>query len=145
MQKSFLRLFILSFVMMLTLQFVYSQPGDKPDTTKVNLLGPKLAQFLDLNKDQVAKITPLVDSIKDIQKAQRKKMEEMRAKREAGEQMDRDEMMKMREQREKDVEVIKGLIESIKKELTKEQLEKFKEVQLPNLEMRRPGGNRPRN
>jgi hypothetical protein len=149
MRKSVLRLLVLSFVMVIALQFVHAQQEGrqdfKPDTTKVLLLGPKVDTFLNLTTAQKAKIHPIIDTIKNMQQAQMKKMQEMRAKREAGEEMDRDEMMKMREQREKEVTYIKGLIENIKKELTKEQLEKFKEVQLPMLEMRRGGQRPPRN
>jgi hypothetical protein len=153
MKKLFFRLLVLSFIMVISLKIIHAQNDTKPDrermrsfappdTTKVMLLGAKVDTFLNLSADQKAKIHPIIDTIKNLQTAQMKKMQEFRAKREAGEEMDRDEMMKMREQREKEVTYIKGLIENIKKELTKEQLEKFKDVQLPMLEMRR-GGQRP--
>jgi hypothetical protein len=84
----------------------------------------------------------MIDSIKTILKAEQARREEMRAKfQSSGERPSQDEMMKMRENRQKNIDIIKGLIENIKKELTKEQLEKFKNVELPNLEMR-PGGGR---
>lgn len=106
---------------------------------KVNLLGEKFSSYLNLSDEQKTKIDPLITEIKSILETEKSKFEEIRKKRESGERMDRDEMMKLREQREKDISVIKSDIEKIKAELTPEQLEKFSEVELPNLEMRRRG------
>ncbi|HQJ76173.1 MAG TPA: Spy/CpxP family protein refolding chaperone [Bacteroidota bacterium] len=123
---------------LLLLAFKISKAQEKKEIT---LFSPNLYEFLGLSEEQKAKISPLVEEIKGIQEKQRATFEEMRKKREAGEQFDREEMLKLREQREKDVNTMKSNIEKIKAELTEEQLVKFKEVQLPNFEMRRR--NRP--
>ena len=119
--------------------FFFSSIVLAQDTTEVHLLGGKFSAYMNLTDAQKTKIEPVVAEIKNIMKAEKEKMDAMRTKRESGEQLDREEMMKLREQREKDISTIKSDIEKIKAELTPEQLEKFSNVKLPNLEMRRRG------
>jgi len=114
-----------------------SSAFSQTDSTKVLLLGPEFSKYLNLDKDQLVKITPLRDSIQAILKIENDRREEIRAKMQSGERPGREEFMEMRDKRQKDIETIKGLIEDIKKVLNPEQLEKFKNVELPNLEMRR--------
>lgn len=107
------------------------------DSSEVYLVGPRFASYMKLTEAQRGKTDSLIANIKSIQAAEKTRFDEMRKKRENGEQFDREEMMKRREQREKDFKVIKDNIEKIKAELTTEQLELFKNVKVPNLEMRR--------
>jgi hypothetical protein len=128
-RKSFL---FLSLFLFIFARFSYAQE----DTSKVQLVGPKLSKYLSLTEEQTAKINPSIEKIKSILKAQQERREELRSKFQSGERPSQEEMQKMRDQRQKDVDEIKALIEAVKKELTPEQLEKFKDVVLPNLEMR---------
>ena len=108
------------------------------DDKEVQLLGPTFSSYMNLTEIQKIKIDSVIEEIKGILSAQKARFDEMRKKRDNGEQLDRDEMMKMRDQRDKEVKIIKADIEKIKTELTAEQLEKFSSVKLPDLEMKRP-------
>jgi hypothetical protein len=139
--SSLILLFVLAFVQV---SFSQQDPDRIPqrDTSKVQLVGPKFSAYMELTKEQAAKINPSIDTIKAMLKAQVQRREEMRAKYQNGERPSQEDMQALRDQRQKDVDKIKSLIDNIKKELTPDQIEKLKTVELPNLEMRMGGRRR---
>jgi hypothetical protein len=127
-------------LMILTIAFcLFTNKMSAQDESDITLVGEKFSSYMNLTEAQKAKTDTIISEIRSILKAEREKFDEMRKKRESGEQLNSEDMMKMREQRESNIKVIKSDIEKIKAELTTEQLEKFNNVKLPNLEMRRRG------
>jgi hypothetical protein len=128
---------ILWFIILTIVFCLFTNKMSAQEENEITLVGEKFSSYMNLTEAQKAKTDTVIAEIRSILKSEKEKFDELRKKRESGEQLDREEMMKMREQRENNIKVIKSDIEKIKAELTPEQLEKFNNVKLPNLEMRR--------
>jgi hypothetical protein len=104
------------------------------ESTKINLLNyDDVKSYLNLDIDQQKTIEPLIKEIITIKEQNEKVIKEMRSKMQSMGMPDpsmREKMMKERAERQSKID---GLIKQIELSLNKKQLEKFNEIEKPNL------------
>lgn len=104
------------------------------DSSKINLTDyDNLKSYLNLSIDQQKIIEPLVTEIQSIIDSDEKAIQDMRSKMQSMGMRDpsmREKMMNERAERESKID---GLVKQIELSLNKKQLEKFNEIEKPNL------------
>lgn len=115
---------------------LFAQQDNKtPDkNSEVNLLNfDEVKSYLSLDVEQQTKIEPLIKKIKSIIEQDEKAIQEIRSQMQAMGMRDpsmREKMMKERSERQNE---INGSIIKIEENLNESQLDKFKEIEMPNL------------
>ncbi len=104
------------------------------ESSKINLLNyDEVKSYLNLDFDQQQSIDSLIKEIITIKEQDEKTIKEMRSKMQSMGMPDpslRKKMMKERAERQSKID---GLIKQIEQSLNKKQLEKFDEIEKPNL------------
>ena len=104
------------------------------ESSRINLTNyDDVKSYLNLDIDQQQIIEPLVTEIKSIIDSDEKAMQDMRSKMQSMGMPDpslREKMMKEREERQSKTDELSKKIEQA---LNKEQIEKFKKIEKPNL------------
>jgi C4-type Zn-finger protein len=121
-------------VFLIALLFSSVLSARQNDSLKINLLNfDDVKSYLNLDFDQQETIEPLIKEIITIKEQNEKAIKEMRSKMQSMGMPDpsiREKMMKERAERQSKID---GLIKQIEKSLNEKQLEKFDEIEKPNL------------
>lgn len=121
-------------VFLIALLFSSVLSAQQNESSKINLLNyDDVKSYLNLDYDQQKTIGPLIKEIITIKKQDEKAIKEMRSKMQSMGMPDpsmREKMMKERFERQNKID---GLIKQIEQSLNKRQLEKFDEIEKPNL------------
>jgi len=115
---------------------LFAQQGNKipAKTSEVNLLNfDEVKSYLNLDAEQQIKIEPLIKKIKSIIEQDEEAIQEIRSEMQSMGMRDpsmREKMMKERYERQNE---INGLIKKTEQNLNESQLDKFKEIEMPNF------------
>lgn len=121
-------------VFLIALFFSSVQSVPQTESLKVDLLNyDEVKSFLNLDSTQQKAIEPLIKEIITIKEQDEKAMKEMRSRMQSLGIPDPPMREKMKKERSERQNKIDGLIKQIEQSLNKEQLEKFNEIEKPNL------------
>lgn len=121
-------------VFLITLLFSSVLSAQQNESTKINLLNyDDVKSYLNLDYDQQKTIEPLIKEIITIKKQDEKAIKEMRSKMQSMGMPDPSMRVKMMKERLERQNKIDGLIKQIEQTLNKKQIEKFNEIEKPNL------------
>lgn len=121
-------------VFLIALLFSSVLTAQQNESANVNLLNfDDVKNYLNLDIDRQETIEPLIKEIITVKEMDEKAIQEMRSKMQSMGMPDpsmREKMMKERSERQNKID---GLIKQIEQSLNKKQLEKFDEIEKPNL------------